>query len=91
MHDTTPPDTTLAPPPQTQTQTPDAAALLPLREVAARRGVRPSTARTWIRLGRLRGHRFGGRCYRVAVADLNAFIRACETVPPALPGEGVQS
>lgn len=87
MHDTTPPDTTLAPPPQT----PDAAGLLPLREVAARLGVRPSTARTWIRLGRLRGHRFGGRCYRVAVADLNAFIRACETVPPALPGEGVQS
>ena len=74
-----------------QNVTPQESAMLPLTSVASRLGVKVSTARTWIRLGYIRGHRFGNRCYRVHARDLDAFIKAHETVEPNLPGEGVAS
>lgn len=92
---TTAPTTAPAPAPATRfrrvTYAPGETAMLPLKDVAVRLGVRLSTARTWIRLGYIRGHRFGNRCYRVHERDLQAFIKAHETVEPRLPGEGVAS
>jgi len=59
--------------------------LLTTRDVAELLQLTETTIRSWIVGGELRAMRFG-REYRVAVEDLEAFIKAHATRPPAGAG-----
>ncbi len=48
---------------------------LTVREIARMLGVRELTVCAWLRNGRLRGVKPGGKCWRVSRADLEKFLR----------------
>lgn len=57
--------------------------LLTPEEAARRLSVKPRSVRQWLRDGKLRGVRLAGAIWRVRPADLQAFIEAGFTTPPA--------
>jgi len=52
--------------------------LIDLTHAATMLGVTVHTARRWVRLGRLKGYKLGGRTYRIKRSDVRAFIEASE-------------
>ena len=52
--------------------------LIDLHEAAAMLGVTMFTARRWVKEGKLRGFKLGGRTYRLDPADVKSFIKSNE-------------
>jgi excisionase family DNA binding protein len=65
--------------------------MLTVNQVSQRLAISRSLVYREIRSGRLRAHRFGDRCYRVAEADLAAYIEnnrvPFEAAPPQSPAK----
>lgn len=49
--------------------------LIDLAEAASRLGVTIATTRRWVREGKLKGYKLGGRTYRLDPEDVKIFIR----------------
>jgi excisionase family DNA binding protein len=47
-------------------------------EVAELTGLKPSTIRTWLRSGKLKGIKMSGRTWRISEEAVEEFIRASE-------------
>lgn len=50
--------------------------LLTVEQAAAKLQVTPRTIKNWIRTGRLKGYKAGGRIWRLKESDLEAFLEA---------------
>lgn len=55
--------------------------MIDLTETAKRLGVEISTARRWVRQGKLQGYKLGGRTYRIKPTDVDAFLEARLVTP----------
>ena len=62
-------------------ETPSPTEMIDLSETAKRLGVEISTARRWVRQGKLQGYKLGGRTYRIKPADVDAFLEARLVTP----------
>ena len=49
--------------------------LIDLAEAASRLGVTIATTRRWVREGKIKGYKLGGRTYRLDPEDIKIFIR----------------
>lgn len=58
--------------------------LINLTEAAQRLGVEMTTARRWVKQGKLPGYKLGGRTYRIKATDVEKFLESRRVRPAAL-------